>query len=64
MSLVIADNGIGIAEEIDVENSRTLGMQLVTSLIGQLDGTIRIERERGSRFIMDFACERSAERGR
>ena len=59
--LEISDNGVGIPGEVDLENTGTLGMQLVTSLIGQLDGTIRIDRESGTRFTLEFGCERREE---
>ncbi len=39
-------------------------MQLVHGLIGQLDGTIKIERERGTSFILEFAASRREEKER
>jgi two-component sensor histidine kinase len=64
ISLVIGDNGVGIASHVDIENSETLGMQLVNSLIGQLDGTMKIERECGTRFTLEFGYERREEEAR
>ncbi len=52
--LIISDNGIGIPEDIDVEDLNTLGMQLVTSLVGQLDGEFELKRSNGTKFTMRF----------
>jgi two-component sensor histidine kinase len=64
ISLTVGDNGVGIANHVDIENSETLGMQLVNSLIGQLDGTMRIERERGTRFTLEFGYEQREKEAR
>ena len=37
-TLTISDNGVGIPENLDIEELDSLGMQLVTSLVDQLDG--------------------------
>ena len=54
VSLVIQDNGIGMPESINFENSTGFGLMLVRMLTKQLDGTIRIEREKGTRIIVEF----------
>lgn len=54
VSLVIADNGIGMPGSIDFNNSTGFGMQLVSLLTEQLEGSIRIERGEGTRFILEF----------
>jgi len=41
--LTVSDTGIGFPEAIDFRNTTTLGMQLVTSLVEQLEGTITLE---------------------
>jgi len=52
--LTIADNGIGFPAGIDFKNTSSLGMQLVTVLTGQLNGTIVLLREEGTKFIITF----------
>lgn len=52
--LIISDNGIGIPEELDITKSETLGLQLVTNLVNQLDGEIKLDRNNGSKFIIVF----------
>jgi len=50
----IADNGIGIPESITFENSTGFGMKLVRMLTKQINGSIRIERGAGTRFVLEF----------
>ena len=52
--LIIADNGIGIPEDIDFENIQTLGLQLVNMLVNQLEGSIKLERKKGTMFRIKF----------
>jgi len=54
VSLVIRDNGIGIPESVGFENSIGFGMQLVSMLTEQIDGSIRIERGEGTKFVLEF----------
>jgi two-component sensor histidine kinase len=37
MELTIADNGIGLPKGMDIENTKTLGLKLVKSLVNQLE---------------------------
>ena len=46
VEITIADNGPGLPEDFDQDRDANLGLQLVETLIGQLDG--RIERRRPS----------------
>lgn len=57
--LTVSDNGIGMSDEIDVGSTTTLGMQLVTVLVGQLGGTLNIDRDGGTSFTIKFReyCE-------
>ena len=52
--LILGDNGVGFSEEIDFENTKTLGLQLVDILVTQLDGTITINRSHGAEFVITF----------
>ena len=53
-SLKISDNGVGIPANLDIEALDSLGLQLVTSLVSQLDGELEIKRNKGSEFIIRF----------
>jgi two-component sensor histidine kinase len=50
----IQDNGAGIPESVTFENSTGFGLQLVHSLALQLQGSIRIERNGGTSFVIEF----------
>ena len=52
--LIVSDNGIGIPE-LDFEDLDSLGMQLVTSLVNQLDGEFELKRCKGTEFTIQFA---------
>ena len=49
-TLIVSDDGVGIPEKIDLENSDTLGLQLVNILVDQLDGEIKLKRDVGTEF--------------
>jgi len=51
---VISDNGVGFPKDLDFRNTESLGMQLVTLLVGQLDGTIDLKRKGGTTFDIVF----------
>lgn len=46
--LEISDNGIGLPPEFDINKSSTLGILLVNSLVGQLDGNMEVIRNQGT----------------
>lgn len=58
--ITIKDNGIGISEDTDLEHSSGFGLKLAGLLSKQLEGTIRIELDKGSstsmgtKFILEF----------
>lgn len=51
----IADNGVGLPPEINLEQSESLGMQLIQALTAQLDGELSVSREKGTEFKISFA---------
>ncbi len=52
--LEISDNGIGFPEDFDFQNTETLGLQLVFSLIDQHDGTIEYDKKNGTKFTISL----------
>ncbi|AUB58065.1 hypothetical protein BK008_06920 [Methanobacterium sp. MZ-A1] len=52
--LKVLDDGVGVPEDIKLENKDTLGFQLVTSLVKQLDGTVQMDRSHGTSFTIKF----------
>ncbi|AKB27593.1 sensory transduction histidine kinase [Methanosarcina siciliae T4/M] len=53
-SLVISDNGKGMPENMELESVESLGLQLVNILVDQLDGEIKLNRDRGTEFRITF----------
>ena len=54
ITIIIADNGIGIPESVTFENSTGFGMTMVKMLSEQIGAVIRIEHGDGGKFIMEF----------
>jgi PAS domain S-box-containing protein len=53
--LKVSDNGIGITENLDIRETKTLGLQLVTNLMEhQLQGSLKLDRKNGTEFQMRF----------
>ncbi len=51
--LIVEDNGQGFPENFDLENLRTLGLSIVyATVINEFKGQIKIERTRGTRFVI------------
>jgi PAS domain S-box-containing protein len=53
-TLEVSDNGSGISTGLDLKTVSTLGLQLVDSLVGQLDASIRITGEGGTKVTIKF----------
>jgi len=51
LKIVVVDNGIGFPENIDFQNTESLGLQLVNTLVDQLNGKIKLEKYNGTKFI-------------
>ncbi|WP_240664343.1 MASE3 domain-containing protein [Methanosarcina sp. MSH10X1] len=56
--LTVTDNGRGIPEEIDFQNTNSLGLQLVNILVEQIDGYIELKRSPGTAYIICFSNEK------
>lgn len=50
----VKDNGIGFPEDIDFQNTDSLGLQIVNSLTNQIDGEIKLNRNNGTKFKITF----------
>lgn len=50
--LSISDNGVGIPEDLNIEDLDRLGLQLVVTLADQLDGELELKRDNGTEFII------------
>ena len=54
VSLTVADDGVGLPEGFDIRKSDSLGLRLVTMLVGQVRGELRTTNERGAKFEVVF----------
>ena len=52
--MIVRDNGIGIDDNVDIENSTSLGLKIVSSMVKQLDGTVEISGKEGTEFKIIF----------
>jgi two-component sensor histidine kinase/DNA-binding response OmpR family regulator len=56
LSLVVSDNGVGFSSDLDFRNTSSLGLQLVNTLVEQLDGSIELNDSSGTAFQITFAA--------
>ena len=61
ISISVADDGIGIPSKISVENTDTLGLQLVSTLVEQIEGELSLDRENGTKFTFRFDIKQEYE---
>ncbi|MCK9151606.1 histidine kinase dimerization/phosphoacceptor domain -containing protein [Methanobacterium alcaliphilum] len=54
ITLIISDNGVGFPKNIDLKNTDTLGLQLVNSLVRQLEATLEFDGNYGTKFTIIF----------
>ena len=54
-SIEVSDNGAGIPLKLKIEESPTLGLQLVNTLVDQLHGKIKLTRLKGTSWKISFA---------
>jgi PAS domain S-box-containing protein len=59
-TLVVRDDGIGLPAGFSLNKTDTLGLQLVSSLVGQLLGTLSFSGDNGTEFRIEFTIEPSA----
>jgi PAS domain S-box-containing protein len=57
-ALIVKDDGIGMPEDFDWKNTKSLGLKLVRTLVeNQLDGSIDMESKNGTKFTIKFNIE-------
>jgi PAS domain S-box-containing protein len=54
IDMVVTDNGVGLPEIFDFNDIETLGLQIVKTLICEIEGKIDIEKDNGTRFRIQF----------
>lgn len=61
VELCVADDGVGLPNDVDPRTSGTLGLDLVQGLCRQLRAELTIDSSRGTTFRLVFAREKDAE---
>jgi two-component sensor histidine kinase len=61
--LCVADDGVGLPEEVELEKASTFGLQLVAMLVKQLKARAEVAREGGTAFRITFPPARANSRG-
>jgi PAS domain S-box-containing protein len=61
-TLIVSDNGVGIPENLNIENINSLGLQLLVSLVDQLGGKFELKRDNGTSFTIKFAVKEESDK--
>ena len=61
VTLTVQDNGIGFPESIDVTNLKSLGLELVNLLVGQISGKIDMQVDGGTTWTITFPLKNERE---
>jgi len=54
VTLTVADSGVGLPANFNMNSSETLGMQIINALAKKLHGSIKIDTTKGAKFTMEF----------
>ena len=58
MILIVNDNGTGFPRDLDFRDTHSFGLQLVMTLIEQLEGAIELQTNGGTKFKISFKEEK------
>ncbi len=54
IEIVVGDDGMGLPKDFDINKTETLGLQLVRTLVDQLQGKLNVTNQTGTRFTIQF----------
>ena len=60
-TLTVSDDGVGFPDNFDFKDIDSLGFQLVTTLVDQLDGELELKRKNGTEFTIRFTVIEKSE---
>ncbi|MDR3610809.1 MAG: sensor histidine kinase [Ignavibacteriaceae bacterium] len=52
--MVVSDDGIGLPDNIKLENHSPFGLLLISTLVDQINGNIVLEKQNGTKFTINF----------
>jgi two-component sensor histidine kinase len=55
--LTVSDNGVGISRDLDIKDLESLGIQLIKTLVDQLDGKLELKNGNGTEFSIRFTIK-------
>jgi len=64
VELAVRDNGVGLPEGIDLQNTDSLGLRLVGLLVGQLKAAVELDRTGGTAVKITFPRKKEGRRDR
>lgn len=59
--LSVADDGVGLPAHLDLKTAKTMGLQLVDTLVSQIGADVNVKRQGGTTFTLHFPWQRAAE---
>jgi two-component sensor histidine kinase/Tfp pilus assembly protein PilF len=54
LEMLVSDNGVGLPDDFSWQNQTTLGVELVKTLVEQINGTIQVNKAPGTSFTITF----------
>lgn len=54
VTLVVADDGVGLPDDFNIDTPKALGMQIINALVKQLHGSLRVDTKGGTAFTITF----------
>ena len=60
ITLELEDNGVGMPADMDFSDPQTLGMQLIRSLVDQLNGELEVSSRNGTLYRMRFPVDKDS----
>jgi two-component sensor histidine kinase len=55
IEIIVRDNGLGLPDDVDIHQPRSMGLYLVNGLVKkQLEGQIEVRRDKGTEFRIKF----------
>lgn len=57
MEVIVADNGVGLPAGFDPETCTSVGMQVVTALVEQIGGVMRVSQHQGTQISVTFSID-------
>ncbi len=53
--LIVADNGVGLPDQVDLKHPESIGLDLLRMFVDQLHGSVEVSRNNGTQFVITFS---------